>query len=357
VRAFVAATLLLVGCSESSPARVDTRRELLKGLGEQVFLPNYVEFEEDAAAIEATVAALCEDPTEETLAAVRDAWWASRAPWKRNETVAFGPYEPPDAFGSSIDFWPCRPDSVTVVLDGTEPIDSSLLGAAAKGLPPIEYLLYEPDVDVVAESASGSRRCEYLATLSGALASDATGIRRAWDPAEGDFLGELVNAGRGSSEYDSIEMALGDVINRLVYDVEAARNAKLGAPLGNRTEGVPQPGVAESQFSGRSLEDVRDTVRGVEQVCFGADVEDAQSLARYLKGIKRGDLVSALEVAFAASHDALDAIPEPLATAIVEDPASVQAAIDAIGEIQRLIQADVINAMGLMLTFTDADGD
>ena len=359
MRALVAAAaLVLVGCSQPSANKErDTRRILLKGLGEQIFLPRYVEFEERAHEIEARASALCDDPTEETLGAARDVWWASRAPWKRNETVAFGPYVEPTFFGDAIDFWPCRPESILLVLDGTEPIDGSLLGAAAKGLPAIEYLLYEPDADVVAESAPGSRRCEYLGAMSVELAAEATAIREAWDPAGGDFLGELVEAGRDSETYDSVDMALGEVVNRLVYDIEAARNAKIGAPLGNRTAGVPQPYAAESHYSGRSLEDVRDNLRGVEEVCFGADVEDAQSLTRYLDGIGRGDIAPALREAFDESYAALDAIPGTLNEAVVSDPALVQEAVDRLGELQLLIQADLINAMGLMLTFTDADGD
>jgi predicted lipoprotein len=358
VRALVFVALALAGCSQSQTAKErDTRRILLDGLGEQVFMPRYVEFEERAQEVERQASALCESPSEETLGAARDAWWQARAPWKRNETVAFGPYMPPDSLGSAIDFWPCRTTSVETVLGGTDPIDSGLLGAAAKGLPVMEYLLFDPEIDVVVESEPGSRRCEYVAAVGSDLAADATAMREAWDPAAGDFLGELVEAGRGSETYDSIEMALGEVVNRLVYDIEAVRGEKLGVPLGNRTEGVIQPDLAESRFSGRSIEDVRDSVRGVEEVCFGADVEDAKSLVRYLEGIGRDDLGPALREAFDASYAALDRIPEPLTEAITTDPASVQAAEDALGEVQRLIQVDVIAAMGLMLTFTDADGD
>jgi predicted lipoprotein len=357
MRRFFVLGLVLAGCSQPSGQKEDTRRVLLKGLGEQIFVPRYVEFEERTAEIDSRVGELCDDPNEDTLAAARDAWWASRAPWKRNEAVAFGPYASPDSFGAAIDFWPCRAPSVDAVLAATDPIDPDLLGAAAKGLPALEYLIYDPAVDVVAESSPGSRRCEYLAAVSSRLAEDASSIREAWDPAAGDFLGELVEAGRGSKTYDSIEMALGEVVNRLVYDLEAVRGEKLGVPLGSTAGGVPQPASAESRFSGRSIEDVRDSLRGVEEVCFGADVDNAQSLVGYLEGIGRDDLGPELREAFEASYGALDAIPEPLTTAVVENPELVQAAADAIGVVQRLIQTDVINAMGLMLTFTDADGD
>jgi predicted lipoprotein len=351
------ALLALFGCSESRATKEDTRRVLLQGLGEQVFVPRYVEFEARAEEVRARGETFCEDPNDETLGAVRDAWWAARAPWKRNETVAFGPYAPPDSFGAAIDFWPCRSASADAVLDGTDPIDANLLGAAAKGLPVFEYLIYDPARDPVASAAAEPRFCEYLGVVGTDLAADATAIRAAWDPAEGDFLGELVEAGRGSETYDSIEMALGEVVNRLVYDLEAARGEKLGVPLGTKTGGTPQPDSAESRFSGRSLEDVRDSLRGVEEVVFGAALDEPASLAGYLEGIGRDDLVPELRAAFDAAYAALDAVPEPLTDAVVSAPESVQAAIDALGVVQVLIQTDVINAMGLMLTFTDADGD
>ena len=89
---FCLVALSLIGCSQPSKPEKDTRRVLLQGLGEQVFLPRYVEFEGLAADLDARAGELCDDPSEETLAGARDAWWISRAPWKRNETVAFGPY-------------------------------------------------------------------------------------------------------------------------------------------------------------------------------------------------------------------------------------------------------------------------
>jgi predicted lipoprotein len=356
MRTLVAA-LVLVGCSQPAATQEDTRRVLLQKLGEQIFLPQYVEFEQRAADVRATADALCESPSEETLGAARDAWWAARAPWKRNETVAFGPYATPDSYGAAIDFWPCRQESVDTVLAGTDAIEPALLGAAAKGLPAMEYLLWDPERDLVADSEPGSRRCEYLAAVGKDLADDATAIRAAWDPAEGDFLGELVEAGRGSKKYKSIEMSLGAVVNQMLTDLEAARDDKLGKPLGNTTEGMPLVEEVESRFSARSLEDLRDSLRGVEAVCFGANVEGAQSLASYLEGIGRDDIVPELRDALDASYAAIDAIPEPLTVSVVESPELVQGAIDSIKVVQVLISADVINAMGLMLTFTDADND
>jgi predicted lipoprotein len=143
-----------------------------------------------------------------------------------------------------------------------------------------------------------------------------------------------------------------------VFTVENARGEKLGAPAGTRTDGSVQPDSAESRFSGRSLEDVRDNLRGVEAVVFGAsDQAEPASLAAQLSRLGRDDLPTSLADAFASGYAAIDAIPEPLAEAVASDPAPVLAAIDELSNLQRLIQVDVIHALGLVLTFNDNDGD
>ena len=146
-------------------------------------------------------------------------------------------------------------------------------------------------------------------------------------------------------------------MSRLVFIVENARGAKLGAVLGLRTDGTPQPESAESRFSGRSVQDVVDNLHGVEEVFFGADVKKPQSLAAYTDRLGHDELPPKIRKALDASYAALDAIPGPLTEAVTKDPDSVQAAVDALAELQRLLQVDLINALGVTLTFNDADGD
>jgi uncharacterized protein len=166
----------------------------------------------------------------------------------------------------------------------------------------------------------------------------------------------LVGAGRAGKEFPSIDAALAEIVSRLAFIVENVRGDKLANVLGTRSGGTPQPESAESRFSGRSIEDMRDNLRGVEQVLFGA-TKHGQSLANYLDVISHQELRSKLESALKNSYAALDAIPEPLTSAVLEDPESVATAIDTLKTLQTLIQVDVINAMGLTLTFNDADGD
>jgi predicted lipoprotein len=337
----------------------DSRRELLTSWGEGVLLPLYGDFEARAGVLEQRNAELCATPDEAALGIARDAWWEARAPFKQAEVFAFGPFQEfPWRLGPKLDFWPARPDTVDGVLAGSQPLDPesvAALGAPARGLPAIEYLLYPPDVDVLAELGAGTRRCEYLAGISADLVARAADLRLAWDRGGEDYLGELIDAGRGSETFMTLEMAVGEVVNRMGYLLENMRNDKLRKPLGGSVDGPPAPDAAESRFSQRSLEDLRDNVRGLRLVYFGPG-GGAPGLGSYLRA--RGKEFDPFMIArFDAAMAAIDAVPEPFTVALAEEPRKVVKLIDALGELGRAVQVDILNALATNVGFNDNDGD
>jgi predicted lipoprotein len=353
--------LLGLALSACGPSEIpDQRRLFLESWGKATLLADYREFELASAELEAQTGALCESPSELALNEAQDAWWRARAPWKRAEVFGFGPYQDsPWRLGSQIDFWPARTTSIEGVLSGTAPLTADsleLLGAAQKGLPAIEYLLYQPDVDLVASFSEVPRRCEYLTLIATGLTGSAAAMVAAWDPERGNYLAELVNAGRGSSAYASLHAAVGEVVNRMGFAVEAIRSNKLGKPLGTGNGGSPEPDLTESRFSGRSLEDIRDNLRSIELSFYGDEARGALGLDSYLR--KKGRYFAPrMSAGLEASRAALDAISVPLSQAVSEQRQAVESASTALGALQRLIQVDIIGALSLTVTFSDNDGD
>lgn len=359
------ASWLLVGlvagvAAACAPSEIaDQRRELLASWGEDILLPLYAELEARTETLDLAAEALCAAPDAAALEAARDAWWSARAPLKQAEVFAFGPYsDEPLRLGPKIDFWPVRPGSVDEVLASEAPIDDARvasLGAAQSGMPVIELLLYGHD-DGAAWLAADPRRCAYLTGLTADLHDHAAALREAWAPDEGAWLDELTEAGRTSATFSTLQLALSAMVGRMAFTVEAIRSDKLGRPLGLTSGGVPQPDKAESQSSGRSLEDIRDALRGVELLYLGADAEGASGLDAYLEARGR-HFAFRMTTALAKARAALDAIPAPLTQAVQTDPAAVEAAIDALGELQRLIEVDIANALSVTVGFSGNDGD
>jgi predicted lipoprotein len=355
--ALLALALAAVGCSsEGAP---DTRRELLERWSVELIVPLYADFEARSQVLASSLDALCAAPSDATLATARGAWTAAREPLKRAEVFAFGPYSRPEfRIGPKIDSWPARPETVEEWIAGTDPVDPATLatlGVFHKGLPVIEYFLYAPEASAPAE-LSVPRRCEYLRSAGAELVSRAREIHLAWAPEGGDFATQLSGAGRTSTAWRSLRDAFSEVVNRMGFTLENVRRDKLGRPLGDMTGGQAVPDEAESRFSGRSIQDILDNLAGIEVLYFGDPARNLPGVSTY--AVERGQSFDArFRSAVDAARAALEAVDVPLTEAVTTEAERVREAAARLGELQTLIQVDLISALGLSLSFNDNDGD
>ena len=355
--ALVAPLAGMAACSAEIP---DRRRQLLSSWGQGTLLSLYTDFELAVETLGVRVEELLAAPSPETLEAARSAWWSARAPFKQAELFAFGPYsDDPLRLGAKLDFWPVRPDTVHGVLSGTSSLDANqveLLGASAKGLPVVELLLYEPDVELVTEFAEVPRRGQYLQLLVQDLLGNIQALKNAWAPEDANYLRQFTEAGRGSTTFDSLSAALGYVVNQMGFLVERIRGDKVSRPLGGTELDSADPDKVESRYSGRSVQDILDNLSGLERSFFGDAERGELGLEGYL--LWRGkDLGALLHARFDAARAALLDIPVALAEAVLTERASVSAALASLAELQRAFQIDVIQALSLSVSFGGNDGD
>lgn len=345
---------LVFGVPSCGPEPVpDRRRELMRSWGEDFLIAEYGTLIARLEVLEQAALVLEADACDEHLLEARRAWSSARAPWKRTEVFKFGPVEDqPLRYGPKIDFWPARPDDVDTVLESDEEIVVADLGAGAKGLVAVEYLLYAEGA--LTEFQSNPRRHEYLQLLIRDLEAQTRALSDAWDPEGGNFLNELLDAGGTSELYDTLPMALSEIVNRMAFSIEDMRADKLEA--GIAPDGSPQPDKLESHFSGRSIRDMQDNLRGIELLYFGDEKAGILALDDYL--VHRGfHLASRVREALSAARGTLDELDLPLSVAVEEAQADVETALEKLSDLQRVIQVDVIAALSLNVRFNDNDGD
>lgn len=335
------------------------RAAMLRSIGETVALPLYRRFEAEAGALVSAAEAYCAAPAEVPLDEVRNAWWNARAPWKKAEVFSFGPYSDlPWRLGPKIDSWPVREKNVDGLLQGATPLDEVALaaqGASNRGLPVIEYLLYAPGAEAAfTDGAKGARRCAYLVAASRDLRTNAHAMVEAW---ETTYLDELANAGAGSKAFASLDAAVGELLNRMVFLAENMRELKLGKPMGMSSGGDPRPALLESAYSGRSLQDLRDDLAGLRAVYAGVhEGVVGVGLADYVR-LRRSAVDPVVSEHFVEAERALDAVQEPLADHLTPRDLETQLAYRALKSVHRILGVDVANALALTVTFNDSDGD
>ena len=369
--AIVILGLCLVACGGAdraaqapTPAATFERRAMLANLADQLIIPGHEALRTSLNDLVAATQAFAGDPTPATLDAAQAAWLQANL-----ARMAVLPYNfdwvADSLIHNRLDTRPTRVDFVNdELLAGNAPLTAEYLdslGSSSVGLGVMEYLLFDPvggDAAVLATfttAADAARRRELLHALAAALPPRADEIIAIWS-AEGENYRQIfIDADAASGDiWGSINL----LTNHMLAVTEEIVGDRLGQPLGKRNNGQIRPDLVEAPYSGASRERIIATVEALWQTYRGGEGLGFDDYLDFL-GATYGDVPLSQEVnaRFRTALQALQAIEGPLEIAVVENPAQVEAAYQAMRELMTIIKVDMINQMGLTMTFSDSDGD
>lgn len=339
---------LAVGC-DSAP---EPRAAVVSTWVDAIAVPAHRDFAAAATTLAESADAACAAPSEAAIERVRADWSSARGRWQALQVFAFGPYDAyPARLGPHIDFRPLRVELVEARLADPPTVDNiDEIGAAERGLPAIEYLLW------AADGPWEGARCQYLVAATADTARLAGDLHAAW---RDGFAADLTAP--DGEPYADTDAAFSALLNRMGDQVLVLREDALGRPLGEKAGGVPQPQLVSSPFAGRARDDLRDVLESLWTLYVG---EAGRPGLRVMPAIvdRRGagegvDVDAAFRAAYADALTAVHALRRPLAEAVVEDRAAVEAAIAALGRLQTVLQADITGVLAVELAFGSGDGD
>jgi uncharacterized protein len=352
-------SLALAGCGDSQGTTL--RSAFLGELGEKTILPTYRDFDTRTGTLATALVELEHMPTEATLATAQAAWRAVREPWGIQEALHIGPSEELHT-GAAVDQVPST-SGIDTLLAGTAPLTEqnvAELGANRKGMMAMEYVLFDSRAGnaavlerLTAQGDAGARRRAYLRALGAVLHTNAVEVRTAWEPDQGNYVAQLASAGTSGSKYATQKEAVDEIVNRLIGSVEVAE-LKLSKPLGFETGGTVRPEEEEARRSDNSLADLTHALVGMERLWTGP--EGNGGLARVVAATNK-NLDTTVRGELAAVRSALESIPPPLRTALLQNRESVEAARAALSNLRATLASEVVANLGVTLKFNDNDGD
>jgi predicted lipoprotein len=340
------------------------RRTFLRDLANVVALPGYRTLAAAAVELEAAVETLVTAPGAERLVVAQEAWRATRRAWKETEAFRIGPSETLRT-SARIDWPTADPDQIDAEVAGPAALSSAhldTLGAQKVGFPALEYFLFDPvagDAGAVSRLAgeSNARRRGYLLALAVNVRERTEELRDAWEPAGGNFGADLVDSGIGGSTFPTLKEAFDEVVNRLIFTAEVVEEDRLGAPLGVKTGGAPRPDLVESPRSGDALPGVVGNLQGIANVYRGT-FQGGQGMGIGTQVVPLSPAIDAdVRQLLDAAIAAVEAVPTPLADAIVNHRDEALAAYEAVQNLRRALTLDVASVLGVKLTFGGNDGD
>lgn len=333
-------------------------KEVLAGLAESVITPRFEALPDAAQQLNASVVAFCSVPTDEGLTQIRQQWRDLRAAWRQLEPFYFGPHSRiPTRYGRILDFWPVRESKIDELVDGDAEITDDFFanqGAVVRGIPAIEYLLFGSPSDLLSPPNTSERSCDIAKGMTDDVITVSSALRDQWLDRTDGFILALTEPETG--EFMDERGALSELVNRMGFTIENIRVDRLGVPLGDKVGGQLLPDLVESRFSDNSLEDIRQVLITILAIYDGGNEGAALGLKDMPRLQSRPDIGDAFRTAIANANDAVNSIPSPLRTNLSETEL-VRAAYDRLGDVQRIIQGDIMNVLGLSLAFNDSDGD
>lgn len=391
----VAGAILVAGvaaCGGSSPSRED----VLSDLADEVIIPAYEDFLQDSMELAEAVDDLCaivfdtssastatggeasatDTSATDTSATAADALSsvygtlsATRASWSFSEAMWVGPAM--ERRSLAVVDWKIDAEQIDArIADPSFSLTAENLatrvGADERGLGAAEYILGSPSKATLPKlanpAASGGpqsqspseatllklanpRYCEYLQAITQVVAEEAQALQSDWTASfEG---GQPYRSTFSDPDGSGLDDIVNDTINLLRKTSDMELRQALNGDLDTLQEGP----------LGRGVGDIAQHLAGIRAVLIGRTGGIADDETKGLSELLGDGITDRLTARLDAADAALAALDPQLRTATSENPAGVEAAYDALKEVQITIATEAVSKLGVAIGFSDTDGD
>lgn len=357
--------VILIGCSKKDSDNQQNNAfdqgALLANISDNIIMPAYENLALASNDLKDAIATFTEAPDEDKLQSVQAKFKAAYKAWVHCEPFNFGPADETVMLQNAINYWPTKPSLINTELAGSGEISASYvegIGAEKKGFPALAYLFFNIKDGNTAVlntfTAEGSeRRKEYVNALAENIAANVTTIRDAWK--NGYAATFKTNTGT------SLNSSLSLLLNNLVIDLETSKNKRIGVPIGrkdNFTQGPVDPDAVElpyTDFARDMLRENADVMDNLFRGNSGVGFDDYVAVLKVQNGSTT--LEESIKTEFSTFKDEIDAINSPMQNTISTDPSSINTAWVQSKKLLVLLKVDLASNLGILITFSDNDGD
>lgn len=347
-------------------ANPSLEEKVIKNIANSVIMNSYCDLRNETLALHKAALVLQAAPTESNLTMVAAQWRKSRVPWERTEGFLFGPVH---SLGvdPAIDTWPLAIHDLEAILANPTGLTTEkvrTLGINVQGFHTAEYLIFGDGKNGNSKSiaAMTPTQLQYLATVTEVLSEQTLKLFTAWnvhhdpeDASSPSYLTVIANPDPDNNRfYPSEKSIFQEYVRGMIKIAAEVGGGKISTPLASgKTSEV------ESQFSWNSLEDFQDNVRSLRSIYTG-DYTSANGKKYEGPGIDDLVLVrvangAALDKRIKSEIDAAEAaigaigggVGMSFTKAIGDQNGKVrsQAAVDALGKLERTLTDDLLPLM------------
>ncbi len=390
----VAMAGLLTGCGESTSS--DTGAQygnnsapeqpvennfneslLLASVVDNVLIPTYSKFAEDANALQTDITAYCA-----TLASgdasnaqqmAQQSWKTTMSTWQLAEVMQIGPLADNGyALRNKIYSWPnvsaCAIDQDVVLAESAD-YDVTTRTPSRRGLDALEYTLFNTELNhqctVAGTAPEGwnnrteqdrrQARCAYSELLAQDLVTNANTLVAAFEGEQG--YGEVLkNAGQPDSPFAVSLDAVNDITDAMFYITEVTKDAKIATPVGiiaNDCGTSPCPQNAESVYADHSLENIIANLQALKALYLGGEAENV-GFDDFLNDVGDNDTATRLLADIDAAISHAQSLNGSYSSLLTEQTEEVEQLHSEVKSVTDTVKTDFIQSLALELPATSA---
>ncbi|PUZ19963.1 Uncharacterized iron-regulated protein [Chitinophaga costaii] len=302
-------------------------------------IPGYAALKAKAILFDSAVVVLSKTPTDANLAAAQQSWRDLRTVWEQCEGYLLGPVEDLN-YDPHMDTWPVDTSSLNALIKSNTPLDlntvSSLEDDALHGFHPAEYILWGVDGSKKAADIS-AREMTYLTSLTQDVVNTCSNIYDSWIPSSGNYAQKVLDAGQGNQPFPTKLQFFQDLANVIGEICNEVGDGKMKDPY---LAGTPL--TVESPFSGNSLADFKNNVKGALDVYMGNFQGSSATSLHALVSNKNLALDQKVQDKFNAALNSFSSFTLPYEKAILSEKPVCAQSMAAILEARDVMQQDVV---------------
>ncbi|WP_404402947.1 imelysin family protein [Pelagibacterium halotolerans] len=326
-------------------------------IAEHFAAPATAAFTEAAAALEQSVAMLCETPSPDALAQSRDAFAHTVQSWGTLSTLRFGPLATENRF-ERIFFWP---DARGVILrqvqellagkdiTATDPTTLAEKSVAMQGLPALEYLLWGSGAETLTNDTV-PYRCAYAHAVAGNLGAIAHEVEAEWQSGAA-YHTAFTAPGPAVDLYRDKREVANEFVKALSTALQFMASAELGPAVG-KDESAANPRRAPFWRSDLTFTFLAAQARGLDALIASTDFEDELP-------VNQSTVISSIRFDLRMIRERLEEIDMPVETAFYDPDAweHLRYVTVALGLANDTVNDMLTGAIGLVMGFNALDGD
>lgn len=336
------------------------RKALLQHFSDNIIRPAFSALQLSTNVLHDQANAFVANPTLPALAALQERWETTALRFQFANAYNFGPAGEEGLRKGLIEEIGTFPVSETKI--------NGLLAAGqwnlndfnrdARGFYAIEFLIFSPVGDpaaIVQAFQTNPAKAAYLAALTKDLKDRADAVVTAWS---GSFAGTFVQ-NDGTDAGSSVAV----LYNEFVRSYEAAKNFKVGLPMGKRAgQTQSEPQLVEAWYSGKSLPLLKAHLNAIENIWYGRtdSGQEGPGFKSYLDTVEGGKaLIVSTESQLAALKTALGAVASApaLSDQIIQKEPKLEALYEEMQKMVRFFKSDLSSLLGIAITYSSGDGD